>query len=249
MFQRRSLAILGVLSLASVIAAQAPNGPAYQIVVRSHQGEAVPTRNHESQTGGGSVFVEQPEAHTIVITMGGAAVAGSGCCCSSAGINFTLDQDLDIVALRKGARPPRVGMVGRVIGTLQVTDPGKCSDGSCGSAEQGPATAALLSGGQSLLSLTVKNSSVGVGQGVMVNYREGPVESVAAVGSYHLHGNFRINANQGRGVWHRQNAVADFDPAPQLDAFWADGLRPFRAVPRRDFGFKLIVRVVEDAGQ
>jgi hypothetical protein len=48
-------------------------------------------------------------------------------------------------------------------------------------------------------------------------------------------------------VWNRQAAVADFDPAPQLDAVWADVLKPFRAVPRKDFGFKIIVRVVEDA--
>jgi RimJ/RimL family protein N-acetyltransferase len=41
-------------------------------------------------------------------------------------------------------------------------------------------------------------------------------------------------------------AVADFDPAPQLDAFWADALKPFRAVPRKEFGFTVVVRVVED---
>ena len=46
-----------------------------------------------------------------------------------------------------------------------------------------------------------------------------------------------------------QYAVADFDPAPQLDAFWADALRPFRAVPRKDFGFRLVLRVVEDAAR
>ena len=53
--------------------------------------------------------------------------------------------------------------------------------------------------------------------------------------------------NQGKGVFNRKAAVADFDPAPQLDAFWADALRPFRAVPRPDFGFKVALRVVEDA--
>ena len=52
--------------------------------------------------------------------------------------------------------------------------------------------------------------------------------------------------NQGKGVFHRQFAVADFDPAPELDAFWADALKPFRAVPRADFGFKIVVRVIED---
>ena len=67
------------------------------------------------------------------------------------------------------------------------------------------------------------------------------------VGSYRLNGAFRIGVSQGKGVFNRQAAVADFDPAPQLDAFWSDALKPFRAVPRKDFGFKVIVRVVEEA--
>ena len=73
------------------------------------------------------------------------------------------------------------------------------------------------------------------------------VEALAAVGDYRLSGTFRIGVSQGKGVFYRQAAVADFDPAPQLDGFWADALKPFRAVPRRDFGFKIVVRVVEDA--
>jgi hypothetical protein len=66
-------------------------------------------------------------------------------------------------------------------------------------------------------------------------------------GSFCLAGSFHIAATQGKGVWNRQAAVADFDPAPQLDGFWSDALKPFRAVPRKDFGFKVIVRVVEEA--
>jgi hypothetical protein len=81
-----------------------------------------------------------------------------------------------------------------------------------------------------------------------INHRDGPVECPVPVGCFHLNGSFRIGVVQGKGVWHRQYAVADFDPAPQLDAFWADALKPFRAVPRRDFGFKVVVRVVEEAG-
>jgi len=64
---------------------------------------------------------------------------------------------------------------------------------------------------------------------------------------YRLAGSFHIGASQGKGVWHRQGAVADFDPAPELDAFWANVLKPFRAVPRGEFGFKVVLRVVEDA--
>jgi hypothetical protein len=211
-----------------------------------------PTRTKGTQTGGGSIVVEQPEPNTIVVTMGGSAVVGSDCCGSTALMDFLLEQDLDIVATRTGIRPPRIGMVGRVIGTLNVTDPCKCcfccGKGSkpCGSAEQGPASASLSIGGTGLLSVNVKPSSVSCGQELSINHRDGPVEAPGVVGCYRLNGSFRIGVNQGKGVWNRQYAVADFDPAPQLDAFWSDALRPFRAVPRSDFGFRIVLRVVED---
>jgi hypothetical protein len=164
-------------------------------------------------------------------------------------MNFILEQDLDIVPTRQGVRPPRIGLVGRVAGTLQVTDPGKCCGkdcNSCGSAEQGPAAACLSLGDASVLSIGVKPSAVSCGQESAISFREGPVEIPAVPGCYRLTGSFHIGASQGKGVWHRQAAVADFDPAPELDAFWADVLKPFRAVPRGDFGFKVVLRVVED---
>jgi hypothetical protein len=96
-----------------------------------------------------------------------------------------------------------------------------------------------------MLSASVKPSGVSCGQESAVNFRDGPVECVATEGCYLLTGSFRIGVSQGKGVFHRQFAVADFDPAPELDAFWADALKPFRAVPRADFGFKIVVRVIE----
>jgi hypothetical protein len=250
MLNRRCLLLAGLVGLlvpAAVCAADPPAGPAYQIVLRSRHAEATPNRTKDAQTGGGSIVVEQPEPNTVVVTMGGSAVVGSDCHGSAAAIDFRLEQDLDIVPVRLGARLPRVGMVGRVVGTLQVTEPCCLCGKPCGSAEQGPATAALAIGGTSLLSVSVPPSAVSCGQESSINFRDGPVEAVAAVGSYCLSGSFRIGVTQGKGVFHRQAAVADFDPAPQLDAFWADALKPFRAVPRRDFGFKVVVRVVEDA--
>src|SRR5262249_4109868 len=113
--------------------------------------------------------------------------------------------------------------------------------------EQGPATACLTLGETSLLSVNVPPSAASCGHELSINNRDGPVECPAVVGCYRLAGSFHIGVTQGKGVFNRQYAVADFDPAPQLDAFWADALRPFRAVPRRDFGFKIVVRVVEDA--
>jgi hypothetical protein len=244
------VALLGPAAVHAAEPPPAPAGPAYQIVLRSRHAEATPTRTKDAQTGGGWVVVEQPEPNTIVVTMGGSAVAGSDCCGSAAGMDFVLEQDLEIIPTRAGVRPPRVGLVGRVEGTLQVTDPCKCCRKGCkpcGSADQGPATAALSGGEASLLSIAVKPSGVSCGQESSINFRDGPVEAPAAPGCYRLTGSFRIGVAQGKGVWYRQAAVADFDPAPQLDAFWSDALKPFRAVPRKDFGFKIVLRVVEDA--
>jgi hypothetical protein len=253
---RHCLILVGLLAALNSAhwgqAQQASGGPAYQIVLRSRHSHATPdkSKSHRAQTGGGSITIEQPEPNTIVITMGGAAVVGSGHGGSMAGIHFVLAQDMEIIPLRSAVRPPRIGMIGRVVGTLHVSDPGGLSH-SYGGADQGPATAALTVGGLDLLSLDVEPSSVACGQDLWINHQCGPVESPAfastpETGCYHLNASFSVSANQGKGVFCRQYAVADFDPAPQLDAFWADALKPFRAVPRSEFGFKLVVRVVED---
>src|SRR5262249_46423464 len=100
---------LAVIVPAMVFAAEPPAGPAYQIVLRSRTAQANPSRTRDAQTGGGTILVEQPEPNTIVITMTGAAVAGSECHGgSSAGITFNLDQALDIIPTRTGLRPPRI---------------------------------------------------------------------------------------------------------------------------------------------
>jgi hypothetical protein len=249
MLARRYLLPAGLLALLApaLAPAQPPAGPAYQILLHSRHAEVTPTRSKDAQTGGGSILVEQPDPNTIVVTMGGSAVAGSDCHASAAAIDFNLEQELEIVPTRSGVRTPRIGLVGRVVGTLQVTEPGKCLGKPCGTAEQGPATASLSAGGTGLLAIGVKPAGVTCGQELAINHREGPVECPAAAGCYRLTGTFRIGVTQGKGVFHRQAAVADFDPAPQLDAFWADVLKPFRAVPRQDFGFKIVLRVVEDA--
>jgi hypothetical protein len=248
MLSRRLLLLAGLAALlgpVAVHAADPPAGPAYQIVQRSRNAEVTPNRTRDAQTGGGSIVVEQPEPNTLVVTMAGSAVAGSACHASAAGIDFNLEQEFDILPTRAGVRPPRIGMVGRVVGTLQVTDPGKCGK-ACGSAEQGPATACLGLDGTNLLSIDVQPSSVACGQESAINHRHGPVETKAVAGSYILTGSFHIDVSQGKGVWNRQAAVADFDPAPQLDGSWSDALKPFRAVPRKEFGFKVVVRVVEE---
>src|SRR5262249_32032682 len=125
MLTRRSLLLAGLVALlgpaVAFVAGQppAPPGPAYQIVLRSRHAETTPTRTRDAQTGGGSIVVEQPDLNTIVVNIGGSVVVGSDFHGSAAQIAFQLEQDLDIVPTRAGVRPPRIGMVGRVVGTLQ----------------------------------------------------------------------------------------------------------------------------------
>src|SRR5262249_8752320 len=195
-------------------------GPAYQIVLRSRQAQVTPTRTKQAQTGGGSILVDQPEPNTIIVTLAGSAVVGADCYDGSlAGIDFNLAQDMDIVPIRKGLRPPRIGLVGRLIGTLQATD--RCqrfckSSKPCGTAAQGPATASLSMGDAHLLSVTVEPASVTCGQELSINHRDGPVECPGVEGCYRLVASFRMGASQGKGRFYRQFAVADFDPAPEL---------------------------------
>src|SRR5262249_15118602 len=125
MLTRRSLVlgrvVAGVTPAAASYAATpapaqpAPSGPAYQIVLRSRHAEVTPTRTKDAQTGGGSIVVEEPELNTVVVTMGGSAVVGSDFHGSAAGIDFNLEEDLEIIPTRPGVRPPRVGLVGRVV--------------------------------------------------------------------------------------------------------------------------------------
>jgi hypothetical protein len=237
---------IAVFMPALAVAADAPvEAPAYQIVLRSRTAEANPTKTKDAQTGGGFVLVQQPEPNTILVIMTGSAVAGSEFHGSSAAISFDLDQALEILPTRKGLRPPRIGMLGQIVGTLNVTDLGKHNKGY-GSAEQAQGTASLDMGNTELLTVCVKGASAAAGNSVSVNTREGPIEMVGSAGAYRLRQSFSISASQGHGIFNRQYAVADFDPAPQLNDFWADALRPFRAVVRKDFGFRLALRVVED---
>lgn len=244
-------ALPAILPIAGRTHAQAPaSGPAYQIVLRSRHAQVTPAKFERAQTGGGSILIAQPEPNTIIITMSGSTVVGSGCRPANATIHYDFAQDLDILPLRDGVRPPRIGMIGRLVGTLQVIDHGsaRCDEAI---AAQGPASANLSMGGVNLLCVGTEPSTVAHGQKIAINHQCGPVEasavaSPAECGYFRLTATFDIGANQGKGVFNRRYAVADFDSAPQLDSFWADALKPFRAVPRDDFGFKLVVRVVED---
>lgn len=221
----------------------APAAPPYQIILRSRASEVVPERIKDGATGGGYIEVVQREPDEVRILMRGAVVAGTeqyhG---GSAAMHFILNQDFEIVPTRAGLRPPRLLLVGQVIGTLQS----KVKGG--GDAEQGPACATVSMAGAPVLKFCTKPHAIGMGQKLFINDREGPFERVLVPGPYCLNQTFELSANQPWTHCCPLGAAvgAVYDPDPALQARWSDVLRPFRGVPHRDFGFGVVLRVVED---
>ncbi|HEY7156774.1 MAG TPA: hypothetical protein VH575_22590 [Gemmataceae bacterium] len=216
-----------------------PTEPAYRIILRSRNAVATPEYAKEGQTGGGFIQVTQLEPNVVMFLMRGATAAGLHCK-GRAAMQFELTQHFEIVPTRACVLPPRLSMTDWLIGTLQ-----SCNHGG-GTAEQAAACATVESDGHTLLDLCLQPHGVAGGQKLFVNDREGPVEAPAAPCLYTLHQTFALSAFQPTTLCHAAAAVADFDPEAKLDAQWNEVLKPFRAVPHKDFGFRVILRVVED---
>jgi hypothetical protein len=221
--------------------------PPYQIILRSRSGVVTPERSKDAQTGGGYIQVIQVEPNQVLVLMRGAVAAGAGLAGSghkngSAAMQFELDQDFEVVPTRTGLRPPRMIVSAWLIGTLLTSqeEPG-------GTAEHSPACATIKSADhQPLFNVCIKPHAVTGSQNMLVNDRVGPMEMTIAPGGYHLHQTFAISAFQPKVACHSGSAAADFDPDPRLDSRWNEVLKPFRAAPHRDFGFRIIFQVAEE---
>ncbi|HTU22528.1 MAG TPA: hypothetical protein VMG10_31105 [Gemmataceae bacterium] len=214
--------------------------PPYVLQLRSREAVVTPERTKDAQTGGGFIQVTQIQPNIVMALMRGTVAAGTSHKEGSAAMQFTLNQAFEIVATRRGLRPPRLVFSGWVIGALEST----LRDG--GMAEQSPANACVRAGGEPLLNLSLKPHGVAGGENLLVNDRVGPLEAVVQPGGYCLNQTFAIRAVEGKAHCHTGGAAAAFDPDPKLDSRWNEVLKPFRAVPHKDFGFRVIFRVVED---
>jgi hypothetical protein len=234
------LALQGVSG--PVVAAEPP----YQIILRSRSGAVTPERNKNAQTGGGYIQVIQVEPNQVLVLMRGAVAAGAGLAGSghkggAASMQLELDQDFEVVPTKTGLRPPRMTVSAWLIGTL-----GSSQDEPGGTAGHSPACAVIKSVDHPLFNVCIKPHSVAGGQNLLVNDRVGPMEATIVPGGYHLHQTLAINAFQPKICCHSGSAAADFDPDPRLDSRWNEVLKPFRAAPHRDFGFRVIFQVVEE---
>jgi hypothetical protein len=226
------------LSTGIVARAQAVAEPPYVFLLRSREAEVTPERTKHAETGGGFIQVTQIAPNVVLFLMRGAVVAGEDHAARAA-MQFKLEQDLEIMATRSGIRPPRLVAAAWLIGTLDSS----LKNG--GAAQQDAACATVGSLAGPIVNLVMKPHAVADGENLLVNERVGPMEALVAPGPYHLSQTFGISAMQGKGC-HTGSAAAHFDPDPRLDTKWNEVLKPFRAVPKRDFGFRVILRVVED---
>jgi len=214
-------------------------GPPYAIILRSRDGVVTPERTKHAETGGGFIQVTQISPNVVMFLMRGAVVAGVDHA-GNAAMQFKLSQDLEIVATQPNLRPPRLIATAWLIGSLDST----LKHG--GTAEQAKACATLRALGDPMIDMCIKEHSVSGGENLLVNERVGPLEAVVVPGPYCLMQTFAINAAQPKACCCTGSAAAHFDPDPRLDARWNEVLKPFRAVPHQNFGFRVILRVVED---
>ncbi len=216
----------------------APEQPPYVILLRSRDSTVAPERTKHGETGGGFIQVTQVEPNVLLVVMRGATAAGDDHA-GRASLQFNLTQDLEIQATRGGLRPPRLVATAWVIGSLHS------SQRHGGTADQSPACFVLRSGSNPIVNLCLKPHSAAGCQNLLVNERAGPVETIVSTGLYNLTQTFALSAVQERT--HLSGAAAaNYDPDPKLDAHWNEVLKPFRAVSHRDFGFRVILRVVEE---
>jgi hypothetical protein len=83
---------------------------------------------------------------------------------------------------------------------------------------------------------------VGDHESLAVNDHKGPVGVPVLPGEYHLHQHFHIDASHEQGVCGK-GAAAEFAPDPALNPTWISVNDPFRGANKKDFGFRVTLRV------
>jgi hypothetical protein len=240
---RISLAgLIAVTCLSALVAAQPAAQPAPQatITLRDRQASAMPLRQGFTHTGGGNIDVAQPAPDTVVVTMSGVAVAGPHPFKDSlATLTFQLDQCFEIALDGPKIKRAKLTLEGRVIGLLRSHEGG-------GTAQQGPAHAAVVSGGVDLVSLDLPSQCARGGDNLSVNDRRGPVACVVGAGECHLGQMFTVTASHPHSVRLCKAASAEFAPDPALDPLWISYWEPFHGAAKKDFGFQVTLKVAPE---
>jgi hypothetical protein len=223
-----------------VTPAAAPPPPA-SITQRARHGHVTPTRIGFTHTGAGNIDVAQPTPDALVVTMNGVVVAGAYPRRSSmASMNFDLMQSLEVNFDNPKLKKAKLVIEGRVIGLLRS----HCRGG--GSAEEGPGTATVSSEKGTLVTLGLPPHSAAGGENMSLNDHDGPIEIPIIAGKYTLHQTFTLTASHPKSLMPCKAASAEFAPDPALDPLWISYWEPFHGAAKKDFGFQVTIKVVED---
>jgi hypothetical protein len=104
------------------------------------------------------------------------------------------------------------------------------------------ATASIAVDPATIIALAFEPHSVAGCENLAINDHKGPVSVVVPAGEYHLVQTFRIEAAHGHSVCGKA-AAAEFAPDPALDPTWISITEPFHGATKKDFGFRVTLRV------
>jgi hypothetical protein len=230
----------GALPLA-LLSAQPPAPPPPRVAFRlgDRHGHATPERTGAARTGGGNVEVTQPSDDTLNLIMTGVVVAGPHPCKeSSALMDFDLNQGLEIVFADPALKKARLTIAGRLTGLLR-------GDKYGGSASVGRGEIAVTSSHGAVVALSVEGHAVSGGENLAINDRKGSVSVSVLPGEYQVVQTLHIEAAHARSICGKA-ASAEFAPDPALDPTWISVTEPFHGANKKDFGFRVVLRVEPD---
>jgi hypothetical protein len=239
------LTLAGAVGFAlAALAADAPApGPDVTIELGPRQAQGMPTRVGFNHTGGGNIDVQQPSPDVLIVTMTGVAVAGGHPCKDSlAALAFELAQEFEIKFAKPEIKQAKLTLEAQVIGLLRSHENGGGSAGiTC------PAHAAVApcgaTGGPALVEVGLPGRGVAGGENLSVNDKSGPVAVKVAAGRYSLHEAFGVQAAHPKRLCPCKAASAEFAPDPALDPLWISAFEPFHGAQKKDFGFRVILKV------
>jgi hypothetical protein len=212
--------------------------PPASLILGPRHGHVIPERRGCTHTGGGNIDVVQPSPDTVIITMTGAAVAYGSICNASAAQQFDFEQAFEVSFDNPKLKKAKLTMEGRVIGLLRT----HCRHDTAGYDNAG---AGILDGPNTLVSVSVPPHSVGGGENLSVNDHGGPFSVPIVAGKYCLRQSFVVSATAHKTLLGK-GPSAEFAPDPALDPLWISYHEPFHGAIKKDFGFQVILKVVED---
>ncbi len=216
-----------------------PTTPPITLKLNGRQGKAVPVRCAFAQTAGGNIDVQQPAPDTIVVTATADALAGGHPIYpSNAAIHIDLNQCFEVVFEKTDLKHPILTLEGRVTGVMRS----RCLGGGCAT-ESAQAAIAPAHGGPAL-ALSLPGHTACKGQNLSIKDHEGPIAVPVLPGKYNLHAQFDVQVTHPPGI--TKAASAEFAP-DALNPLWIDAKDPFKGISKKDFGFQLTIKVLEDA--